>query len=363
MILPCDNPVRILVVEDDEAIRGTLRDILELNGHTVEVAEDGLVGVHKARLLQPDLILADIAMPRMDGLAMIEALQEDERTRAIPVIIVSASVELERMRAGMDRGAADYIIKPFTEEQVLRSIKARLEKKALLDDLDAFAHTVAHDLKNPIAELYARTTLLRMRWSEDSEERKLAQLKDLELGVRRLGGIVDELLLFAGARRMAVEACPVDMGTAVHAALERFGHEIATSGAQIHQPGEWPEALAHAPWVTEIWANYLSNALKYGGRPPVIRLGAERETARGGVRFWVQDNGPGISAELQPRLFRQYSRGATAAISGQGLGLSIVRRLAEKLRGRVGAENLPEGGCRFWFELPEVERPDSPTSP
>jgi CheY-like chemotaxis protein len=100
-------------------------------------------------------------MPGLDGFGVIRALHEDERTRPIPIIVISASVEPERMRHAMDLGAEDFIVKPFTEDQVVGSIRARLEKKALLDELDAFAHTVAHDLKNPIAVLSMRAQLLR----------------------------------------------------------------------------------------------------------------------------------------------------------------------------------------------------------
>ena len=351
-----DNPaLRILVVEDDEAIRSTMCDILEINGYTVYQAADGQEGVEAALARSPDMILADIAMPRMDGLAMIDALHADERTRAIPIIIVSASVELERMREGMDRGAEDFLVKPFTEDQVLRSIKARLEKKALLDELDAFAHTVAHDLKNPIATMMARATLLRMGWAEESDAQKLAHLADIEAGAMRMAAIVDELLLLAGVRRMAVEPEAVDMAPVVSDALGRIESMVQASGAQIERPAQWPLACGHGPWVAEIWANYLSNAVKYGGRPPRVRLGAELLPERECVRFWVEDNGPGIAAEKQAGLFRQFSRLGDMSADGHGLGLSIVRRITEKLGGAAGCQSEPGKGSRFWFELPAVE--------
>jgi signal transduction histidine kinase len=351
-----DSPApRILVVEDDEAIRSTMCDILELNGYTVYQAGDGMAGVAAALAQSPDMILADIAMPRMDGLAMIDALHADERTRAIPIIIVSASVELERMREGMDRGAEDFLVKPFTEDQVLRSIKARFEKKALLDELDAFAHTVAHDLKNPIATMMARASLMRLSWTEESDEQKLAHLGEIEAGAKRLAAIVDELLLLAGVRRMAVEPVAVDMAAVVADALGRIESLVRASGAQIECPAQWPVACGHGPWVAEIWANYLSNAVKYGGKPPRLRLGAERVPERDCVRFWVEDNGAGIEPGKQSELFRQFSRLGATGTDGQGLGLSIVRRITEKLGGAAGCESEVGHGSRFWFELPAVE--------
>jgi signal transduction histidine kinase len=259
------------------------------------------------------------------------------------------------MREGMDRGAEDFIVKPFTEDQVLRSIKARLEKKALLDELDAFAHTVAHDLKNPIATMMARATLMRLSWAEESDERKLEQLADIESAAKRLAAIVDELLLLAGVRRMAVEPVAVDMAAVVADALGRIEILVQASGAQIERPADWPLACGHGPWVAEIWTNYLSNAVKYGGRPPRIRLGADRVPDRDCVRFWVQDNGAGIEPEKQAGLFQQFSRLGTGVTEGHGLGLSIVRRITEKLGGAAGCESEVGRGSRFWFELPAVE--------
>ena len=104
----------VLVMEDDTAIRATLIDILELNGYGVIHATNGPDGVALAQRHRPDVILTDIAMPGLNGFEVIRTLHADERTRSIPIIIVSASVEPEKMRQGMDLGAEDFIVKPFT---------------------------------------------------------------------------------------------------------------------------------------------------------------------------------------------------------------------------------------------------------
>ncbi|MBS0630603.1 MAG: HAMP domain-containing histidine kinase [Verrucomicrobia bacterium] len=343
---------RVLVVEDDSAIRATLVDILELNGYGAIQAATGTAGLAQAREQRPDVILTDIAMPELDGFGMITALHADEQTRAIPVIIISAAVEPERMRQGMDLGAEDFIVKPFTEEQVLGSIRARLEKKALLDELDAFAHTVAHDLKNPIAVLMGRAELLRALWDTADDATLLEQVVQLESNAVRLNNIVEELLILAGVRRQVIEPEPLPMAEVVREALGRVENLVRSSHARIEQPDTWPSALGHAPWVAEVWTNYLSNALKYGGTPPLIRLGAGPAPAGGRVRFWIEDNGPGLTPEQQAQLFRQFSRVTQARTGGHGLGLSIVRRIVEKLDGRAGVESQPGAGSRFWFELP-----------
>jgi signal transduction histidine kinase len=109
--------------------------------------------------------------------------------------------------------------------------------------------------------------------------------------------------------------------------------------------------LGYAPWIEEVWVNYLSNAIKYGGRPPRVELGAETQPG-GLVRFWVRDNGPGIAPEAQVRLFVPFTRLDQVRAKGHGLGLSIVRRIVEKLGGQVGVISTPGQGSVFSFTLP-----------
>jgi len=127
---------------------------------------------------------------------------------------------------------------------------------------------------------------------------------------------------------------------------------VQQTHATIDRPTVWPTALGHAPWVAEIWANYLSNAIKYGGTPPALRLGAEIVPQRNAIRFWVDDNGAGLTPDQQAVLFQAFSRIADTRAKGHGLGLSIVRRITDKLHGTAGVESTPGAGSRFWFELP-----------
>ena len=103
-----------------------------------------------------------------------------------------------------------------------------------------------------------------------------------------------------------------------------------------------------------MWVNYLSNGIKYGGRPPRVELGATVQPD-GMVRFWVRDNGPGILLEEQARLFTLFTRLDQVQVKGHGLGLSIARRIVEKLGGQVGTESEIGQGSVFSFTLPGVD--------
>ena len=123
--------------------------------------------------------------------------------------------------------------------------------------------------------------------------------------------------------------------------------------------------MGHPQWIEEVLVNYLSNAIKYGGTPPKIIIGANigkaANVAEGMVRFYVRDYGPGISAKNQKRLFSKFERLDQVKTEGHGLGLSIVQRIIEKQGGEVGVEskNIIGEGSLFYFTLPAFTMPES----
>ncbi len=227
-----------------------------------------------------------------------------------------------------------------------------LELEAQNAELDAFAHTVAHDLKSPLAILLGLTgdaDVLLPLLSPDETEQSWQMISH---SARKLTNIVDELLLLSSVRGQAITLQPVAMADVVHEALSRVTHHLNQYQGKVITPPHWPTPLGHAPWIEEVWINYLSNAIKYGGTPPLVTLGSEL-LPDGQARFWVQDNGEGLSPEQFERLFIPFERLHQVHTKGHGLGLSIVRRIIEKLGGRVGAEpNQETQGSTFYFTLP-----------
>jgi len=172
---------------------------------------------------------------------------------------------------------------------------------------------------------------------------------------RKMSNIIGDLLLLAEVRSKDMELKPLDMASIVAEVRQRLSDVIEQSQAQIALPAAsaWPVTLGYAPWIEEVWVNYLGNALKYGGQPPYIEVGAETQPDDR-VRYWVRDNGPGIPPEDQARLFTPFTRLDQVRVKGHGLGLSIVRRIVEKLGGQVDVESQPGQGSVFSFTLPGV---------
>jgi PAS domain S-box-containing protein len=232
------------------------------------------------------------------------------------------------------------------------------ELQARNAELDAFAHTVAHDLKNPLGLIVGHAELLSDEDDlvDDAERaRCLAQI--LQNG-HKMDNIIEELLLLAEVRKAEVVHQRLDMDLIVAEARCRLNHLTQVQHAVFVLPTTWPCALGYAPWIEEVWVNYLSNAIKYGGRtdveppvPPRIELGAEAQPD-GSVRCWVRDNGNGLTPAEQARLFVPFTRLEQARARGHGLGLSIVRRIVEKLGGSVSVASQPGEGSTFAFTLP-----------
>jgi PAS domain S-box-containing protein len=249
-------------------------------------------------------------------------------------------------------GIAEDITERKQTDEALHQYTTDLEARNA--ELDAFAHTVAHDLQNPLGTMIGFAEVLKD--SDDlSAEEVQRFLHNIERSGRKMSAIIDELLLLSSVRKREVKLRRLDMENIVDDARLRLLNVMEKRQAKLLFPEAWPASLGYGPWVEEVWFNYLSNAIKYGGSPPQLELGAET-LADGMVRFWVRDNGPGLSPEEQARLFVPFTQLAQVRAKGHGLGLSIVRRIVEKLGGEVGVESegVPGCGSLFFFTLQGV---------
>jgi two-component system sensor histidine kinase/response regulator len=371
---PDERQGDILIVGESPANLRPLMSVLAERGYRVRSASGGSVALTVVGATPPDLILLDINMPAMNGCQVCERLKADEQTRDIPVIFVGTPDEIgDRVRA-FGVGGADYVTRPFRLEEVLARVETHLalrdlqrqlrvadaerirhlgQVQACNEELDAFAYIVAHDLKNPLSAIVGFSTMLEDRYARLSAERVTRALASIERSARRMDRLIEDLQLLARVRRVeTVELEPLDMARIVAEAQARLADLIQERQAEVVMPDDWPAALGRSPWVGEVWVNYLSNAIKYGGQPPRVELGADPPGDGPMIRFWGCDNGPGFAPEEQALLFTPFERLHEVRIAGHGLGLSIIRRIVEKLGGEVGVESEPGHGSLFFFTLP-----------
>ncbi len=220
-------------------------------------------------------------------------------------------------------------------------------------ELDAFSHTIAHDLKSPLNVILLETDILKMRYADDLPVEAEGHLNGVRDGVLKMNRMIDQLLWLARLRHVTQTDSVVAIRPVVESALARFSPSLTARQIKIKILEPLPDALAHAAWVEEVFANLISNAIKYMGNTNVsahITVRAKREDKM--ARYEVQDSGIGIEEKDLADLFTMFTRLNTVPAEGLGLGLSIVHRIVTKLHGQVGVESTKGKGSTFWFTLP-----------
>jgi signal transduction histidine kinase len=297
------------------------------------------------------------AFEAQDRQKNLELLYQEVKFGDEPEIYQLKNVILQeeiRKRQEMER-ALTQVNQQLREEVASREL--------LIDDLNAFASMVAHDLKNPLTNLALTAGVLRMSVTLANDKVGLDASERLTHQVEKINRIINELLVLASVGKTDFATEPLDMPGIIVEVETRLERLIKEHRPEIHKPLQWPVACGHAPWVEEVWENYLSNAIHYGGNPPIVELGADAPKD-GMVRFWVRDNGRGLDEEARSRLFTIFNRNSHSRPTGHGLGLSIVKRIVEKLGGSVGVESEGPGeGSLFYFTLPADQEPESPPNP
>ena len=376
----------LLVVDDTPENVSVLLEFLSSVGFKVLASQSGQRGIRTADYALPDLILLDVMMPDLDGFEVCEKLKANKKTQDIPIIFMTALSDTNSKVKGFKAGAADYITKPIQQDELLARVNTHLqirkqqqqiqtqneqlqqrtfqleERTTELEkrnmELDAFAHTVAHDLKSPLGNIISLIDILDETCPTNSppSAQWLKRFQSVQQNGQQAINIIDALLLLAGVSRTGqVEMLPLNMSRIINKVMEqRLVYMIEEYQGEINKSTAWPVAQGYAPWVEEIWINYISNGLKYGGQPPHLELGAEKLDS-GMIRFWIRDNGKGLTPDEQTQLFTPFTRLHQTRVEGHGLGLSIVQQIAETLGGQVGVESELNQGSLFFFTLPEAE--------
>jgi two-component system, sensor histidine kinase and response regulator len=365
---------RLLVVDDITKNLQIVGTMLRNEGYDVMPATSGLQALERVRTELPDLILLDLMMPEMDGLEVCRRLKSDPATRQIPVIFLTASNEMEHLVKGFEAGAVDYVTKPFNAPELLARVRTHLELKLarqqlreMNDEKNEFMGIVAHDLRNPLgavkgyAELISEETEALQLVDAPESDRARLELRRSSARIREatahMAEMVQNLLDANRIERgeMKLNLGPTDLAALVSSVVD-IQRPRAAAKQQILQLQSNPSPLKVAvdPNVmVQVLENLVSNAVKYS--PPAKNIFVRLKKQASAVRIEVQDEGPGLSAEDQKKLFGKFARLSAKPTGGEhstGLGLSIVKRMVEAMRGQVWCESEPGKGATFIVSLP-----------
>jgi PAS domain S-box-containing protein len=261
-------------------------------------------------------------------------------------------------------------------ENALRAAEAKLARHAaVLEDivgirtrelrssnaqLEAFVYSIAHDLRAPLRSMQGFAQLLAEDPSPNLKPQSREYAGFINTAAQTMDRLLSDLLAFSRVSQQKIQLTPVSLEMAVQGALSGCEQEIRARQARIEIIPPWPVVLAHAATLRQVLVNLIGNAVKFvADKTPHIRLHAE-ERADGIIRVWVEDNGIGIAAEFQERIFEVFQRLHTTAYPGTGIGLAIVRKGVERMGGCVGLVSTPGEGSRFWIELPQADPRSSP---
>jgi len=312
----------------------------------------------------------------MDGFETAGYIRKSKRTMLTPIIFVTAGEhELGQVTKGYAVGAVDYIFKPFHEE-ILRSkvrvfidlyrkgkeLALKAEELAhAYKELGVFTSTVAHDLRAPLRTMAGFSRILKEEYSgKILDEAAQEYATRIEGGARQMDALILSLLAYCHVAGSTVDLEKLDPGEILREVLKLVGTE-QPGEVDLHPMDGFPPVLGHRGFLTQALSNLVSNALKFvdAGVRPRVRIRHETRGAR--VRIWVEDNGIGIPAEHQARIFKTFERLAPDAFEGRGMGLAVVRAALERMGGEVGLESEPGQGSRFWIELAKcIESPPRP---
>ncbi|HBB31016.1 MAG TPA: hybrid sensor histidine kinase/response regulator [Cyanobacteria bacterium UBA8803] len=348
---------KILVIEDEAAVRENLMELLDAENFQVLGAGDGYVGINLAQQHLPDLIVCDVMMPKLNGFAVLTALRQNPATAMIPFVFLTAKAEKRDWRQGMELGADDYLTKPFTREELLRAIASRFQKQAAIERQQAeklerlrssITLSLPEEMRSPLTNILGFSQLLVQE--ADSLERQ--DIKEMSVSIskagERLHRLIQNFLLYAELEAIAtdphrIQALRSSRISSVASAIEQI---VLEQAQQVNREADLQLDLQDSSVqiakvrLAKIVEELSNNAFKYSTPgTPVRVIGTPVSRGNPATLFYalsVSDLGRGMSANQIAELgaYRQFERQLYEQ-QGSGLGLIISKRLAQLLGGEL----------------------------
>ena len=362
---------KILIVDDIEdnclLIEDHLRHQLKCE---FREASSGKSALKILENWHPDCILMDIMMPEMDGIEATKRLKEMPECHDIPVLMVTAKQEMDSFVDAFDAGAVDYIYKPLDRSTLVARVKSALRSKEDLDrikelnqqllqkkqELSSFSHTVSHDLKSPIvgaASLYDLFLYrIKNEYPQLIEDESLKDiLERIPQTFHKMLDFINTQLDYAEAGQVIGELEEVSMTKLISSVIEHFDYAEREGMVSFVNLPEMPQVWCDPIRMLKVWQNLIANSIKYRGsmNPVKIEFGSCKNNVS--TNYWIRDNGPGILAEYQDKVFETNSR-LNYDVEGYGFGLATVKKIVEAHGGKIWIDSDVNDGACFVCELP-----------
>jgi two-component system, sensor histidine kinase and response regulator len=365
------TPARLIIVDDESAQLQALCDTLSLEGYVTQGFASARQALATLRPGEFDLLLTDLQMPEMDGIALIDAAQKIDAT--LGAIVMTGHGTVDTAVQAMQGGALDYILKPFRLNVILPVIARALDVRRLRrevaelqererqrsaelaaanQDLESFAYSISHDLRAPLRSIEGFAEVLEDDFADRLGDEGQRLTGFIRRGSRRMDELIVGLLEFSRVGREPFDRDHIDMGALADAAAQEVTAAY-TGPAAVIEIGELPSIAGDATVLRQVWCNLIGNALKYSAKraQPQIQVSGRAEQSE--AVYQVKDNGAGFDMRYADKLFGVFQRLHRAEeFAGTGVGLAIVQRIVTRHGGRIWAEGAPDAGACFCFALP-----------
>jgi two-component system sensor histidine kinase/response regulator len=356
------NPADSLILNVDDYVPGRYArtKLLKQAGYRVIEAGTGKETLELVEERKPTLVLLDVNLPDMSGFEVCRQLRSNQQTENITILHISASSVLTQHQVnGLDSGADGYLVEPVEPAVLLATVNAFLRARRAEDqmrksneELRWFGYRVGHDLNEPLRTITAHTQMLKYRLGANREPDIARSLDFIVEGAAKMRFFIEGLLQYSQATAGGNEVGLIDCELLLKRVIGDLDSSIRDSGARItHDP---LPSIGAKKELEYVFQNLISNAIKYR-KPdvtPEIHVSARNDC--GAWLFSVQDNGVGIEPQYQGRIFEMFHRLHGHDIPGNGIGLALVRKIAEAHGGKIWVESEEGVGSRFYLLLPPI---------
>lgn len=354
---------KILLADDDAEMRAYVSHLLADHYQVVAVA-DGQKALERLAAHRPDLLLLDVTISGLDGDGLLRAVRADPETRLLPIIVLSARAGEEAAVEGIEAGANDYLVKPFSARELLARVRTHIDlaqaRKAWAahleqtnQELEAFSYSVSHDLRTPLRAIDGFSKALLSRKSEQLDDEAKRYLQRVRRATARMSELIDELLNLARVSRAPLQRQTVSLTALANRIISNLSE--LNPGRRVHcELAEGVQAHADARLLQIVLENLLENAWKFTANCDQARISVGRVAGTEPPTYYVADNGAGFNQSYAHRLFQPFQRlHLEQDYPGNGIGLAIVHRIIRRHGGSIWAEGHESRGATFYFTLTE----------
>jgi signal transduction histidine kinase len=354
----------VLVVDDEPANIFLLQCILEGEGYRVATAKDGKKALAFMKERPPDVVLLDLMMPEMDGFAVLKQIASDPAMCQIPVIVVSAKIDVEDVKIALDLGALDYIRKPVDEEELFARLRSALRLKSREDHLrrlialkEQFISIVSHDLRSPLTTIITYVEMMTMlkQYSEGLSAEHLEFLDTIHQEGTRMNDYLNKLLnlAFLESGTFKLSRSVQQLSALVERSSKDYQAQMEKKGIsfEVDAPPDVSVDVDETLFI-QVLNNLISNAMKFTKPSGKVKVSVSRDGEKTVLR--VSDTGLGIDAEGRKRLFSEFSKHyswGTDGEPGTGLGLSICKKILDAHGFDISVQSEPGVGTEFAISM------------